>query len=89
MDDDENLLVDLTIDDDNPFVKEVTMGDALEYFQDLGLEYNVDYVDAGKEKSTRRVKEHYEEFESEDVEKNDDSVIKEKVKVEIKKEKEL
>ena len=26
------------------------MGDALEYFQDLGLEYNVDYVDASKEK---------------------------------------
>ena len=34
------------------------MGDALEYFQDLGLEYNVDYVDVSKEKATaRRFKE--------------------------------
>ena len=37
------------------------MGDALEYFQDLGLEYNVDYVDASKEKTVpRRVKEDNE-----------------------------
>ena len=49
-DDDSNLLVDLSKDNDKPSVKEVTMGDALEYFQDLGLEYNVDYVDASKER---------------------------------------
>ena len=49
-DDNENLLVDLSNDEDKPAVKEVTMGDALEYFEDLGLEYNVDYVDASKEK---------------------------------------
>ena len=42
---DTNLLVDLSSDDDKPAVKDVTMGDALEYFQDLGLEYNVDYAD--------------------------------------------
>ena len=36
------------------------MGDALEYFQDLGLEYNVDYVDAGKKNTTpKREKEVY------------------------------
>ena len=29
--------------------KEVTMGDAVEYFEDLGLEYNVDYMDASKQ----------------------------------------
>ena len=46
----ENLLVDLSDEKDKPEVKEITMGDALEYFQDLGLEYNVDYVDASKEK---------------------------------------
>ncbi len=58
----DNLLVDLSKDQEKPQVKEVTMGDALEYFQDLGLEYNVDYVDATKEKpKTRREKEHYEE----------------------------
>lgn len=57
-----NLLVDLSVEDEKPAVKEVTVGDALEYFQDLGLEYNVDYVDASKEKSVgRRVKDHYDE----------------------------
>ena len=55
--DNSNLLVDLS-DTSKPEVKEITMGDAMEYFQDLGLEYNVDYVDATKEKATgRRVKE--------------------------------
>lgn len=67
-DESDNLLVDLSADDEKPAVKEVTMGDALEYFQDLGLEYNVDYVDASKEKATgRREKAHYDEaFEIED-----------------------
>ena len=58
--DDDNLLVDLSKDEVKPLIKEVTMGDALEYFQDLGLEYNVDYVDASKERATgRRVRENY------------------------------
>ena len=47
----DNLLVDLS-DRSKPEVKELTMGDAMEYFQDLGLEYNVDYVDVSKEKAT-------------------------------------
>ena len=46
----DNLLVDLS-DRTKPEVKELTMGDAMEYFQDLGLEYNVDYVDVSKEKA--------------------------------------
>ena len=46
----DNVLVDLSDEKDKPEVKEVTVGDAMEYFQDLGLEYNVDYVDASKEK---------------------------------------
>ena len=45
----DNLMVDLS-DRAKPEVKEITVGDALEYFQDLGLEYNVDYVDASAEK---------------------------------------
>ena len=49
----ENKVVDLN-DRDKPEVKEVTMGDALEYFQDLGLEYNVDYVDISKDKSNKQ-----------------------------------
>lgn len=51
---DDNLLVDLTDEKGKPEVKELTMGDALEYFQDLGLEYNVDYVDASKKNSQLR-----------------------------------
>ena len=59
----ENLLVDLSDEADKPTVKEVTMGDALEYFEDLGLEYNVDYVDANKEKTVvgRRSRDSYDE----------------------------
>ena len=56
---DVNLLVDLS-EDEKPSVKELTMGDALEYFHDLGLEYNVDYVDASNSVG-RRVKDNYDE----------------------------
>lgn len=58
LDDEENLLVDLS--NEEPLsVNKVTVGDAEEYFEDLGLEYNKDYIDASKEKATgRRVKEH-------------------------------
>lgn len=38
----QDLLYDLN-DNDSPVVKTVTVGDAEEYFHDLGLEYNVDY----------------------------------------------
>lgn len=62
---DDNLLVDLTDEKGKPEVKELTMGDALEYFQDLGLEYNVDYVDASKKNSQpRRFNRTEEEKES-------------------------
>lgn len=51
--DEDNLLYDLN-DDDSPAVKVVTVGDAEEYFNDLGLEYNVDYKveDEKKEEKT-------------------------------------
>ncbi len=58
--DEANLLVDLS-EDDKPTVKEVTMGDALEYFEDLGLEYNVDYVDATKAPTGRRTRDSYDD----------------------------
>lgn len=38
----EDLLYDLN-EEESPTVKTVTVGDAEEYFNDLGLEYNVDY----------------------------------------------
>jgi len=40
--------------EDNPAIKKVTLGDAEEYFEDLGLEYNVDYKDEAKEKQDRK-----------------------------------
>ena len=49
----ETTLYDLT-DDTSPVVNSVTVGDAEEYFNDLGLEYNVDYKDHSKEKATGR-----------------------------------
>ena len=62
----DNLLVDLS-DRSKPEVKELTMGDAMEYFQDLGLEYNVDYVDVSKEKAVpKKAKEEVEEKVEED-----------------------
>ena len=67
---DENLLVDLN--DDKPTVKEVTMGDAVEYFEDLGLEYNVDYVDEAKNNKKQEevvVEEPKEEVKEEKEEK--------------------
>lgn len=35
-----------------PVVDKVTVGDAEEYFTDLGLEYNIDYKDSSKEKAS-------------------------------------
>ena len=88
-DSDSNLLVDLSSDNDKPAVKDVTMGDALEYFQDLGLEYNVDYVDAGAKATGRREKASYSDdditaanFSEEDENKNKTIVEKKEEKKE-------
>ena len=71
-DENENLMVDLS-DRAKPEVKEVTVGDALEYFEDLGLEYNVDYVDRSKEEQPL-------EEEQPQVKENDIPKQKEEVK---------
>lgn len=55
-------LLDLSNDSDTPEIKKVTVGDAEEYFNELGLEYNVDYKDSSKEKATgRRSEKNIEE----------------------------
>lgn len=72
--DEEPLLVDLSDDKEKPEVKAITVGDAMEYFDDLGLEYNVDYVDA-----TNKNKKKNNGLE-EDIKYNMDSVAKEKNK---------
>ena len=87
---DENLLVDLTDDKDKPEVKEVTVGDAMEYFQDLGLEYNVDYVDASKEKKVSKQPENekkVEKVENKKEEKKEEVKKKETKVAEVKEEK--
>ena len=50
-DDDLGLLYDMQ-QDEAPAISKITLGDAEEYFDDLGLEYNVDYKDTSKEKSS-------------------------------------
>lgn len=69
----DSALLDLSEDHDTPEVKKVTVGDALEYFEDLGLEYNVDYVDASKERTTpKREKDNYDDSLHEE---NDESLV--------------
>lgn len=80
-DDSDNLLVDLSGDDEKPRVSEVTVGDAEEYFRDLGLEYNIDYKDSSKEKATgRRVDKDYDEGEIKNEPVADNEVDSEKEK---------
>ena len=62
----DNLLYDLS-EDSQPSVKVVTMGDAEEYYNDLGLEYNVDYTVDKKEE-----KEEEKELVKENLEKEED-----------------
>ncbi len=61
--DDDNLLVDLSDTSSKPEVSQVTVGDAEEYFRDLGLEYNIDYKDSSKERATGRRSDHTKELE--------------------------
>lgn len=68
----DNLLIDLSSDISKPQVKEVTVGDAEEYYDDLGLEYNVDYKDGAVEASkepvvSKNVSEEVSEKKNEEV----------------------
>lgn len=88
--DDGNLLVDLRDDKSVVEVEKVTVGDAVEYFEDLGLEYNNDYIDATKEKANgRRVKtdKEYDEMPIESSENNSEQPSFLKQKDELKNEK--
>lgn len=51
---DNDLLFDMTKDNSKPMVDQVTLADAEEYFEDLGLEYNIDYKDTRYEKASGR-----------------------------------
>lgn len=79
LDDADNLLVDLSSDDEKPRVSEVTVGDAEEYFRDLGLEYNIDYKDSSKEKATgRRANRDYDDADEPKHEQNIDKEVETK-----------
>lgn len=82
----DNDLLDLSTDYEKPSVKKVTMGDAEEYFEDLGLEYNIDYKDASKEKATgRRYKEEETNIEEKTI-SEEPVIVEEVVKEEVNKE---
>ena len=69
--------------DDVVGVDKVTIGDAEEYYQDLGLEYNIDYKDADKEKEKikmTRSKKNKELTEMIDEEIKEDKLIDEETK---------
>lgn len=102
-DDDLGLLYEMKKDEVAPAVSKITLGDAEEYFEDLGLEYNVDYKDEAKEKKVKEeaksneIIEQAGEFDFEEIveepvkatrsKKNKE--LSEKLEDEIKKEKEL
>ncbi len=61
----EEALLDIS-DDTTPSVPKVTVGDAEEYFEDLGLEYNIDYKDVSKERATGRRSDLRQEEKTDD-----------------------
>ncbi len=81
-DDDLGLLYDMKTDD-RPAISKLTLGDAEEYFDDLGLEYNVDYKDSAKEKSISAAKTT-RSTKNEELSKEVDSQIKAQKEVEKK-----
>lgn len=54
-DDDLGLLYEMK-NDEKPAISKITLGDAEEYFDDLGLEYNIDYKDEAKENVVKQTK---------------------------------
>ena len=83
-DDDLGLLYEMR-QEEAPAISKITLGDAEEYFEDLGLEYNVDYKDDAKDRKTKK--------EASSTIKNTRSTrnkeLSDKVEKEIKIEKEL
>lgn len=68
----EESLLDISAEN-TPSVAKVTMGDAEEYYSDLGLEYNIDYKDASHEKATGR-RTDLKDFKEDDYQKEDTSI---------------
>lgn len=75
---DKKLLYEMEDIDDKPGIDKISLGDAEEYFEDLGLEYDVDYKDLAKEKLTRSTK-------NKELTEEIDEEIKETKKIEAEK----
>lgn len=77
----ENTLYDLNDENTSPAIESVTVGDAEEYFNDLGLEYNIDYEDTSvtkpKEKETKEKKRRSEKEEVDEKPKKEEQLEKE------------
>ena len=69
----EDSLLDISADN-TPSVAKVTVGDAEEYYSDLGLEYNIDYKDASHEKATGR-RTDLKNFTDDDYQKENNASI--------------
>lgn len=77
-----SLLYEMQDKEETPAIGKLTLGDAEEYFEDLGLEYNVDYTDLEKEQKTTRTKKNKELSEVVDEEiKGQDLLDKELITV--------
>ena len=74
-----NETIDMTDTNMKPVVDSVTVGDAEEYFEDLGLEYNVDYKDSKKKKKAKKNREDDIE-EDADIEEIGEPIITDKPK---------
>lgn len=78
IEEEKSLLYDMQEDNDLPSIGKITLGDAEEYFEDLGLEYEVDYKDEAKQNMTRSLKN-----------KELTEIVEEEIKEEIKIEEEI
>lgn len=50
-------MIDIRKEEAKPIVDDITVGDADEYFNDLGLEYNVDYMDSKRKTKPKKQEE--------------------------------
>jgi len=80
----DGLLDDIVEESNKPVVDKVSIADAEQYFEDLGLEYNVDYKDAVYEKANgRRTAIHeYDDEKTQEIILNDSLTKEEKVESE-------
>lgn len=75
--------------DEAPAISKVTLGDAEEYFEDLGLEYNIDYKDDAKEKEMRKGSKTTRSTKNKELSDTVDQEIKEEIEKELESTKDL